>query len=556
MHHSKVSDPQQHSLQQRQHHMSIMNQDYVSRAAGGTPQISQDAGMEAPASSISIASASASRRIRHLSGHLSPSAESPKQPLVQSQQQPSPPDKNLYSSIPSASSDDMSEDEVADEVSDIMDIPMESSSSDEERATYERLPHSLLPSQLLTSRWASPLQPSTVTPSLTRTKKPELAGSGSGGAPAFQAPPPAQTAAFQTKVSSLEKGDFGFEVANIIDKKKEMVGDYDSMRVANVEHEGAARFSGRVIQGDYVLRVNQVDLRGRALGEVLDLISDAPAKSTFELMDAKHGGKSKVELQREIRSREDMFLQRLQNLRSNVTDMNHLTFLLNSCVRVDKEDERPSFVVCGFPGVGKSTLINTILAAVNRSDYSVADATTPTMEYTRYEQVLRGADDNPFTIADTSGLTGDEAVFASLRNIVKGRHKNNSKMDNSWRSIKKAVADQKKRAHGVILVADARQKVSGSIVDAINEMSAAEDDVPVVVAWTHVLDVPAQGLMERMRSMLTALPSAVNFPTLHYQTGQSGVVKVDFSVLDMMAYLRNQSKRYIRYAQQEAAFKA
>jgi hypothetical protein len=56
-----------------------------------------------------------------------------------------------------------------------------------------------------------------------------------------------------------------------------------------------------------------------------------------------------------------------------------------------------------------------------------------------------------------------------------------------------------------------------------------------------------------MRSMLTALPSAVNFPTLHYQTGQSGVVKVDFSVLDMMAYLRVQSKRYIRYAQQEAA---
>ena len=548
MGHSKVSGPQQHSLQQRQQHVSPMDQDYASHVAGGTPQISQDAGVEAPASSISIASASASRRLQHLSGHLDLSVDSPTQPLVQSQQQPSPPDKNLYSSIPSASAADMSEDEVADEVTDIMDIPMESSSSDEQRATHERLPHSLLPSQLPTSKWAAPLQPSTVTQSLTRSKKPEPAGSGSGGAPAFEAPPPAQTVV-------VEKGDFGFEVANIIDKKREMVGDYDSMRVAYVAHEGAARFSGRVIKGDYVLRVNQVDLRGRALGEVLDLIRDTPAKSTFELMDAKHGGKSQVALQREVRSREDMFLQRLQNLCSNVTDMNHLAFLLNCCIHVDKENQRPSFVVCGFPGVGKSTLINTILAAVNRSDYSVADATTPTMEYTRYEQVLRGADDNPFAIADTSGLTGDEAVFASLRNIVKGRHKNNSKMDNSWRSIK-TVADQKKRAHGVILVADARQKVSGSIVDAINEMSAAEDDVPVVVAWTHVLDVPAQGLMERMRSMVTALPSAVNFPTLHYQTGQSGVVKVDFSVLDMMAYLRVQSKRYIRYAQQEAAVKA
>ena len=46
------------------------------------------------------------------------------------------------------------------------------------------------------------------------------------------------------------------------------------------------------------------------------------------------------------------------------------------------------------------------------------------LQYTRYEQVLRGADDNPFIIADTCGLTGDEAVFASLRNIIKGKHKN------------------------------------------------------------------------------------------------------------------------------------
>lgn len=333
-----------------------------------------------------------------------------------------------------------------------------------------------------------------------------------------------------------------------------MVGDYDSMRVSFVAQEGAARFCGRVIKGDYLLRINQTDLRSKPLGEVMDAIQDAPMKSTFEFLDSKKGTKNLVELQRELRCREDLFVERLHRLLMSSTDMKYLSFLRQNSAFCGKEEYRPSFVVCGFPGVGKSTLINTMLAAVNSCDYSVADASTPSMQYTRYEQVLRGADNNPFIIADTSGLTGDDAVFASLRNIVRGRHKNNTKMDNSWRSIK-TVADARKRAHGLILVADARQKVSGSIVDALNEICAAEDDLPAVVAWTNLLDTPAQEVTERMRAMLSAFPRAVNFPVLHYKPGQSGIANVDYTVLDMLSHLRTQSLRYIKYAQQEAGIK-
>jgi len=378
---------------------------------------------------------------------------------------------------------------------------------------------------------------------------------GAGGAPPFEAPPPGVSA---PGASSVERGDFGFQVAQASGRKCEVGDDLDSMQVSDVAQEGVARFSGRVLKGDYVLSVNAVDLRGLPLGKVLEHLREAPAKSMFEFLDARQGVKSKVPLIREPRGREEMFLERLQRLRSAATDLRdlrYLSFLRNSSAHVSREELRPSFVVCGFPGVGKSTLINSLLAAMNACDYSVADSSTPTFSYTRYEQVLRGADNNPFIIADTSGLTGDEAVFASLRNILKGRQKNNTKMDNAWRSVK-AQGDSKKRAHGLILVADVRQKMSRSIVDALNEMCADEHDLPVAIAWTHLRDIPVHDVMQRVRSMLTEFPRAVNFPALHYTKGQSGNTQVDYTLLDMLAHLRTQSLRYIKYSHHEAAFKS
>ena len=357
-----------------------------------------------------------------------------------------------------------------------------------------------------------------------------------------------------TKARSVERGSFGFQLVPVADKKLEMGGDYYGIRVSYLEQEGPARLSGRVIKGDYLLCVNGASMRGKEVGEALDAISAAPAKCTFEFLDSKAGSKYKVVLGRETKGREELFMERLERIRAGThLDMTYLDNLRRSCAQCGKEKDRPSFVVCGFPGVGKSSLINTILAAINSSDYSVADASTPTMEYTRYEQVLRGADQNPFMIADTVGLTGDDAVFQSLRNVLKGRHKNNRKMDNAWGS-KKANADVRKRAHGLILVADVSQKVSSSIVAALDEM-CAEDDLPVVVAWTNIRDQPVQSILERVRSMLTQFPRAVNFPVLHYTQGQSNVATVDYTVLAMFYFLRALSERYMKYGQQEAAVK-
>ena len=128
-------------------------------------------------------------------------------------------------------------------------------------------------------------------------------------------------------------------------------------------------------------------------------------------------------------------------------------------------------------------------------------------------------------------------------------------MDNSWRSTK-TVADQRKRAHGLILVADVRQKVSNSIVDALDEMCRAEDDLPVVVAWTNVHETSMAEAIERMRSMLIAFPRAVNFPVMHYAAHRSSADNVDYTVLDMLSHLRTQSLRYVMYAHQEASVKA
>jgi GTPase SAR1 family protein len=334
-----------------------------------------------------------------------------------------------------------------------------------------------------------------------------------------------------------------------------MGGDYYGIRVSCLEQEGPARLNGRVIKGDYLLCVNGASMRGKEVGEALDAISAAPAKCTFEFLDSKARSKYTVVLGRETKGREELFMERLERILAGpFLDMTYLDNLRRSCAQCAKEKEdRPSFVVCGFPGVGKTSLINTILAAINSSDYSVADASTPTMEYTRYEQVLRGADQNPFMIADTVGLTGDDAVFQSLRNVLKGRHKNNRKMDNAWGS-KKASADVRKRAHGLILVADVSQKVSGSIVAALDDM-CAEDDLPVVVAWTNIRGQPVQSISERVRSMLAQFPRAVNFPVLHYTQGQSNVATVDYTVLAMFHSLRAQSERYMKYGQQEAAVK-
>ena len=124
-------------------------------------------------------------------------------------------------------------------------------------------------------------------------------------------------------------------------------------------------------------------------------------------------------------------------------------------------------------------------------------------------------------------------------------------------------------------------------------LAQAEDDLPVVVAWTNVAgqlsettwtsntateeqlcadrggclfvasaDTPIHDVAERIRSMLIAWPRAVNFPVLHYgglsasmsfASTRRGGANVDYTVLDLLSHVRTQGTRHILYAQLESS---
>ena len=75
-------------------------------------------------------------------------------------------------------------------------------------------------------------------------------------------------------------------------------------------------------------------------------------------------------------------------------------------------------------------------------------------------------------------------------------------------------------------------------------------------------DTPIHDVAERIRSMLSAWPRAVNFPVLHYgglsastsyASTRRGVANVDYTVLDLLSHVRTQGTRHILYAQLESS---
>jgi hypothetical protein len=221
------------------------------------------------------------------------------------------------------------------------------------------------------------------------------------------------------------------------------------------------------------------------------------------------------------------------------------------------EDGCPNLVLFGAARSGKSALINTLFSALNSRMIKVTRAGEPTLDFVRYDNVLFQAGDvpTPFTISDTTALRRDDGVMGAARNIIKGRYRNNSKMDNGWRCVK-AMAHESKRVHGVVLVVDATGNAHFELATVLAEICAEEDELPCAVAWTRSDEVDIPVLQEKVRSMILSFPRAVNFPVRAY-TDDTVVLnpRLDGAVLECFEHIRRQAVRYMRYAAFEASVK-
>lgn len=192
-----------------------------------------------------------------------------------------------------------------------------------------------------------------------------------------------------------------------------------------------------MLRGDYLINFDGHDMRTMSLAECLQTIHHGAAEVSVELMDSVTGFKRLVKLNRESRSRLDMFEERIDTLLSNkAPDASALRNMRESLRSCREGDVRPNIVVVGPTGSGKSSLVNTGYAAMNEVDGAISPvgeggvvvAGGLTQEYIRFEGVVAKANAaglQPFTLADTCGLStevgGREDVVSALRNIIKGR---------------------------------------------------------------------------------------------------------------------------------------
>jgi hypothetical protein len=259
------------------------------------------------------------------------------------------------------------------------------------------------------------------------------------------------------------KGDLGFQIMVMYDPRSKTKGpDYNAPRISYLAPEGPARLSGQMLRGDYLISFHGADMRNKSMQDAMKCIQNAPRDVMLELMDGRTGFKRMLSLTHEARSRDVVFRDRLEALlrfppNVDADAVRQQRDLLRTC---RDSDVRPNIVVVGTTGSGKSSLINTAFAALNDCEgalTAVGDG-VHTVEYLRFEAMVSKSNGSPFTMADTCGIPIDdsrEEVMGALRCVIKGKHKNGSRMDNGWRSVR-AMVDPKKRAHGLVLCLDAR----------------------------------------------------------------------------------------------------
>ena len=87
-------------------------------------------------------------------------------------------------------------------------------------------------------------------------------------------------------VSSMALGDFTVELEKplgIILEEREIGGNGGGVRVKEILPDGAAASTSKIVPGDVILQVNQIDVSTSDFDSVMDLLIEAPTSSLVEL---------------------------------------------------------------------------------------------------------------------------------------------------------------------------------------------------------------------------------------------------------------------------------
>jgi len=341
------------------------------------------------------------------------------------------------------------------------------------------------------------------------------------------------------------------------------------VRVNLLNPDGPARRSGLVCKGDILWAVGEqrlifrdVNDRAANMVKVKHLLSGANASQVvLTLQPADGGEKRRAVLFREIFSALQRFDDRLAMLQQSANEevaareAEQLRQTLKTC----SGEVTPNLLLIGQPGHGKSSLLNTVFRAINKSTGSLACVSSMdenvTQDLEKYDDVVEESVHQPFVVYDTKGIGGDKRSAALLSSVITGRHGVGQRMDGGWWSRNRNVLKlHRDFVHGVVLVHDATQEVNPDVVDVVRTVCDAEGQVPVAVALTKIDVAQSQRLdvAARAAKLSELMPSAVFFPVVSYtKPTELGDGRIDLAVLSLFEQARTQGLRHLRFRHAE-----